>query len=159
MTDMLVKLYTLPALQPVLDDQARKGITVRRGLAPEKSFVLEWVRRHFSEFWVNECDVAYNSRPVTCWVAVEDGRLIGFGCYDTTAKGFFGPTGVGEAARGRGTGTALLLACLHDMRAQGYGYAIIGSAGPTDYYAKVVGAIPIPDSKPGIYGGMLRTSE
>ena len=33
----------------------------------------------------------------------------------------------------------------------GYAYAIIGSAGPEDYYAKVCGAIAIPDSKPGIY--------
>ena len=49
-----------------------------------------------------------------------------------------------------------MLACLHDMLAQGYGYAVIGSAGPVDYYARTVGATVIPDSRPGMYRGMLR---
>jgi hypothetical protein len=42
------------------------------------------------------------------------------------------------------------------MRAQGYGYAIIGAAGPVDFYAKAVNAVAIPDSWPGVYKGMLR---
>lgn len=83
-------------------------------------------------------------------------KLVGFACYDATCKGFFGPTGVDDVCRGKGVGTALLLACLHDMRAQGYGYAVIGGAGPVAFYEKTVGAIEIPDSKPGIYKGMLR---
>jgi hypothetical protein len=86
---------------------------------------------------------------------LEGKQLIGFSCYDTTAKGFFGPAGVSEAARGRGTGRALLIACLHAMRFEGYGYAIIGDAGPTDFYEKAVGAVAIPDSVPGVYAGML----
>jgi hypothetical protein len=32
----------------------------------------------------------------------------------------------------------------------GYAYAIVGGAGPTDFYTKTIGAIPIPDSSPGI---------
>ena len=50
---------------------------------------------------------------------------------------------------------ALLLACLHDMSAQGYAYAVIGWTGPQEFYAKVCGATPIPDSRPGMYTGML----
>ena len=50
----------------------------------------------------------------------------------------------------------LLLACLHDMRAQGYTYGVIGGTGPQDFYAKVCGAPVIPDSKPGMYAGLLR---
>ena len=38
---------------------------------------------------------------------------------------------------------------------QGYGYAIIGGAGPIGFYEKSVGAIAIPGSSPGIYKGML----
>jgi len=153
MTDMLVKLYALPAYK---DTQSHHGITIRRAIAPEKHLVLAWVREHFSEYWVSECDVAFSRQPVSCFLATKDSTLIGFACYDTTRRGFFGPTGVDESARGRGTGAALLLACLHDMWAQGYGYAIIGGVGPVAFYEKIVGATVIPDSTPSIYAGMLR---
>lgn len=158
MTDMLVKLYALPPLEAALGRQAEQGITIRRAIAPEKHLVLAWVRQHFSEFWVSEADSAFANQPVSCWLAVEGLTLIGFACYDATAKGFFGPMGVSEAARGRGAGAALLIACLHDMRAQGYGYGIIGGVGPADFYTRIVGATLIEDSTPGIYGGMLRPS-
>ena len=29
-----------------------------------------------------------------CFIATENGKLIGFACYDATAKGFFGPIGI-----------------------------------------------------------------
>lgn len=155
MPDMLVKLYTLPPLEPHIAKQADYGITIRRGMSPEKHLVLAWIKSHFGEDWVNEADVAFAHIPVGIFLAVKDGEMVGFACYDTTRLGFFGPTGVGEAGRGKGTGTALLLACLHDMWARGYGYAVIGGAGPTDFYTKIVGAILIPDSAPGVYAGLL----
>ncbi|MEM9949961.1 MAG: GNAT family N-acetyltransferase [Chloroflexota bacterium] len=156
MTDMLVKLYDLPPLTPIIEQQSKHGITIRRALAPEKHLILAWVREYFSEYWVSECDVAINRQPVTCFIATHDEQLIGFACYDTTRKGFFGPTGVAESSRGKGTGKALLLACLHDMWQYGYGYAIIGWVGPESFYEKAVGAIVIPDSKPSVYKGLLR---
>jgi GNAT superfamily N-acetyltransferase len=155
MTDMLVKLYALPALEPILAAQTAGGITVRRALAAEKHLVLGWIRAHFFEHWVSECEATFAHEPIGCYVAVENGTLLGFGCLNATARGFFGPTGVTEAARGRGTGKALLLACLHDLRWQGYGYAIIGGVGPIDFYAKACGATVIEDSSPGMYGEML----
>jgi len=158
MPDMLVKLYALPPLEPVLEAQHAKGVTIRRALAPEKHLVLEWIARHFSAFWASECDVAFNNAPVSCFIATQDDCLRGFACYDATCLDFFGPTGVNEAARGQGIGEALLLACLHAMRQIGYGYAIIGGAGPTEFYEKAAGAQIIPDSSPGIYLGMLRHS-
>jgi GNAT superfamily N-acetyltransferase len=159
MTDMLVKLYALPPLEPALQGQSAQGISIRRAIAPERHHILDWIRTHFSAFWESECQIAMSNRPISCWLAVEGDHLIGFGCYDCTAKGFFGPTGVSEAARGRGTGAALLLACLHDMHYQGYGYGIIGGVGPVEFYERVAGAVVIPDSTPGVYAGMLRTSE
>ena len=64
-----------------------------------------------------------------------------------------GPTGVAEKMRGRGIGTALLLACLYGLQDLGYTYAIIGGAGPVDFYKNAVGAIDIPiDEGKGIYG-------
>lgn len=156
MTDMLVKLYELPPLEPVLAAQAQKGIAIRRAIAPEKRLVAAWVATHFADDWASEVEVAFSHQPISCWLAVENETLIGFGCYDTTSKGYFGPTGVSEQARGRGAGKALLFACLHALWWEGYAYAIIGDAGPADFYAQTIGAMPIPDSIPGIYKGILR---
>jgi GNAT superfamily N-acetyltransferase len=159
MPDMLVKLYELPPLAPVIEAQRQAGIDIRRALAPEKHVVIDWVRKNFQELWASETDVSFSNHPVSCFIAVENDNMIGFACYDSTCKNFFGPTGVDETLRGRGTGKALLLACLHAIREQGFGYAIIGAAGPTDFYAKAVGAIIIENSWPGIYRGLLRKEE
>ncbi len=67
----------------------------------------------------------------------------------------FGPTGVAESARGHGVGAALLLLALQAMREQGYAYAVIGAAGPIEFYQRTVGGIVIPGSWPGLYEGML----
>ena len=42
------------------------------------------------------------------------------------------------------------------MRTLGYGYAIIGDVGPSQFYERTVGATPIPDSEPGVYAGLLK---
>jgi GNAT superfamily N-acetyltransferase len=155
MPDMLVKLYTLPNLEPILEQQQQAGIDIRRGLPLEKHLVVDWVAKNFYPTWASECEVAFTRQPVSCFIAVEQGQLIGFACHDATYKNFFGPTGVSEQARGRGVGKALLLACLHAMKVQGYAYAIIGWVGPAEFYAKAVGAVEIEDSEPGIYRGKL----
>ncbi len=155
MTDMLVKLYELPDLAPAMARCTAAGVDIRRGLVPEKHVVLAWIGEHFGAHWVSECDAAFARQPVATFIAVEAEQVIGFACYDATARGVFGPTGVGEEARGKGAGAALLLASLHDMRSQGYAYGVIGGTGPQDFYAKVCGAVVIPDSKPGMYRGLL----
>lgn len=157
MPDMLVKLYTLPDVTSVLAAQSQAGIDVHRCIAPEKHVVIDWARTTWGVTWASECEVAFARQPPSCFVAVMDRRPVGFSCYDTTARGFFGPIGVCEDYRGRGVGEALLLVALHAMAAHGYGYAIIGGVGPADWYTKAVGATLIPDSMPGMYRGMLRT--
>lgn len=156
MSDMLVALYRLPEQESGLRTLEESSIVIRRAIAPEKQLVMDWVRSHFSQAWVDECDVAFARQPVSCYIAVEHGKMIGFACYEATCRNFFGPTGVSQDARGKGVGTALLLACMHAMKADGYGYAIIGSAGPVDFYARTLGAVKIENSTPGIYEGMLR---
>jgi hypothetical protein len=59
-------------------------------------------------------------------------------------------------ARKNGISTALLFACLEDMRQHDFGYAIIGGVGPAPYYAKVVGTVTIEGSEPGIYRDLLQ---
>ena len=102
---------------------------------------------------------AFSNHPISCFLATEEGEIIGFACYDCTCKNFFGPTGVVEEKRSRGIGKALLLCCLHAMAANGYGYAIIGGVGPADFYAKAVGAVEIKGSSPGVYRDRLKKTE
>jgi len=157
MADMLVKLYTLSELAPVLAQQRTQGVDIRRALVPERHVVVDWVRQHWGAAWASECDAALVRQPVSCFVAIEAAQLIGFACHEATFKNFFGPFGVDPAQQRRGIGEALLLTTLHDMAAHGYAYAIIGGAGPDQFFTRVAGAIPIDDSTPGIYRGLLRS--
>jgi len=152
MPDMLVKLYALPEKVNL----EINGVTIRRALAPEKQTVLKWVEENFSRHWTGECDVAFSRQPVSCFIAVEEKKIVGFACYEATCKNFFGPTGVLEDMRGRGVGKVLLLKALFAMRELGYAYAIIGGVGPAEFYEKTVGAKLIEDSTPGVYKGLLR---
>ena len=151
MADMLIKLYKLEDHWQFLAKQEALGITIRKPIGPEKHVIINWVSDHFGAGWAGETDVALCNKPGTCFVAVKDANIIGFACYDATALGFFGPIGVEKAHRKKGTGKALMTACLLDMKLKGYGYAIVGAVKDTDYYKNAVGAIEIPDSSPGIY--------
>jgi len=153
--DMLVKLYALPDSRDAYERLRKAEITMRQALAPEKHKVVAWVRQNFSEAWASEVDVAFSRQPVSCFIAIKQKNILGFACHDATCPNFFGPTGVDPNARKSGIGAALLLACLEAMKAQGYGYAIIGGVGPADFYAKTVGAIAIEGSEPGVYRGLL----
>jgi GNAT superfamily N-acetyltransferase len=159
MTDMLVKLYNLKDDWSFLAEQEKLGITIRKPIGAEKHRIVNWVGKHFENFWSSETDKALSNKPVTCFIAIQDQKLIGFACYDASALGFFGPTGVLEEYRGKGTGKALLLACLQDMKLAGYGYAIIGFIGPAEFYARAVGAVEIPDSSPSIWKTWLWTDQ
>jgi predicted N-acetyltransferase YhbS len=153
--DMLVKLYELPSSQVAYERLQQAGIAMRRALAPEKHKVTAWVRKNFSEAWASEAEVAFSRQPVSCFIAIDQGKIVGFACHDATCPNFFGPTGVEPGSRKSGIGAALLFACLEAMKQQGFGYAIIGGVGPAAFYSKTVGAIAIEGSEPGIYRGLL----
>jgi predicted N-acetyltransferase YhbS len=153
--DMLVKLYELPSSQATYERLQQAGITMRRALAPEKHKVTAWVRQNFSEAWASEAEVAFSRQPVSCFIAIDQGEIVGFACHDATCPNFFGPTGVEPGSRKSGIGAALLFACLEAMKQQGFGYAIIGGVGPAAFYSKTVGAVAIEGSEPGIYRGLL----
>ncbi|HVS20476.1 MAG TPA: GNAT family N-acetyltransferase [Pyrinomonadaceae bacterium] len=152
MPDMLVNLLKLPSLDRLNDE----GVSIRRAQPFEIAPVREFIEKNFSVSWADEISVGFANKPVTVVIATRDGRVIGFAGYECTRRSFFGPTGVAGNERGRGIGTALLIASLWGLRELGYVYGIVGGAGSTDFYERTVGAIVIPDSKPGIYSDLLK---
>lgn len=150
MSDLLVKLYELPERTSVAN------VRLRRAFAAEKTVLSDWIAAQFSRGWADESESAFARLPVSCFLALTENGIAGFACYDATARAFFGPAGVTESERGRGIGTALLLITLHDMRANGYAYAIIGAAGAVDFYKRAVNASEIEGSAPGFYTGLLK---
>ena len=155
MPDLLVKLYELPDAGSTQSSAWPDGVHIRVAMAYEKGAVVEWVQEHFGPAWASECDVAFANRPISCHIATRTGAILGFACYDSTCRGFFGPIGLVESMRGQGIGRALLLSCLHAMAAIGYGYAVVGGVQDVQYYARAVGAIEIPGSVPGVYRDRL----
>jgi GNAT superfamily N-acetyltransferase len=149
---MLVNLLKLPSLDRLNDE----SVNLRRAQPFEITPVRAFIEKNFSLVWADEISVGFANKPVSVVIATREGRVIGFAGYECTRKAFFGPTGVIESERGTGIGTALLIASLWGLRELGYVYAIIGSAGPKDFYERAVGAIVIPDSDPGIYVDLLK---
>lgn len=157
MPDMLVKLYELRDNSQQYKKLEEMGIKIIRPMTPNKTKVLDWVSKTFPGGWSDELSTAFTRFPVSCFIAYDENekKILGFAGYDCTYRNFFGPTGVDEAARGKGIGGALFMRCMEAMRDEGYGYAIIGSAGPVDFYKKICNATVIEDSVPGIYKDLL----
>lgn len=155
MADMLVKLYEVEPCDELIKNLEAEGIKIKRAMSADKSLILNFIKEAFSQGWADEAEKSIMSSPSSCYIATMDGKVMGFGCYDTTAKGFFGPTGVDETMRGKGVGKALLIKCLVSMYEAGYAYAIIGDAGPEKFYEKNCNAVVIPDCNPGIYKNLV----
>jgi GNAT superfamily N-acetyltransferase len=155
MPDLLVPLYKLPPADAINNTLAAEGIIIRRAFPFDLSRTRRFIASNFAESWADEAEAAFARQPITCWIAILDQKVVGFACADATMRGFFGPTGVAESLRGKGVGTALLLAALNGLKELGYAYGIIGAAGPVGFYEKHCNAIVIPDSTPGAYVNLL----
>lgn len=157
MKDMLVRLMELPDISLIEKKlTATEKIIFRRVIAPEKHLVSAWVKAHFGEYWQSELEVAFSRQPVSCWIAQRENDILGFACYESTARNFFGPTGTLESERNKGIGQVLLVKSLESLREMGYAYAIIGGVGPEKFYQKTVNAQVIEDSERSIYHHLLR---
>ncbi|MEO8376412.1 MAG: GNAT family N-acetyltransferase [Candidatus Sumerlaeota bacterium] len=152
MPDMICSLVNLPSIQPLMKRINDRGIHLRRANPWEWTVLRAFVSTNFSDAWADETAVAMARQPVTCFIATHEKKIIGFADYECSRRDYFGPTGVLEEYRGSGVGTALLIAALLGLRDMGYTYAIIGGAGPVEFYKKAVGAVVVPfDEGRGIY--------
>jgi len=126
------------------------GFVVRRAHVVDKKAILEFVGSNFTGegAWVAECEAALHNSPPSCFLATKGTEIVGFACYDATAKDYFGPLGVHPDYRGLHLGVELLLVSLDAMKHQGYGYAIIGWPSDPKFYAQHAGAIEIPGTEP-----------
>ncbi len=149
--DMITSLHDLPdfALEP--------GVRLKRAFPGDKAEILSFVGAHFSRTWISEAEMALFHR--NCFIATLNGQILGFACYDASAKGFFGPIGVHPDCRGRGIGKALLLRTLAAMKEDGYAYAIIGWVdSAAGFYRRTVDAEFLKNGTPerSIYANMVR---
>ncbi len=159
MKDMLVRLLELPDISMLEEKLLRENILIRRPIPPEKSMVVSWVNEQFGVYWANEVDAAFSQLPVHCYIAQRQNEILGFACFETTAKNFFGPTGTLENMRGRGIGKVLLVKSLEAMKEMGYAYAIIGGVGPAEFYKNILNATIIEGSEVSIYQHLLRKKQ
>jgi GNAT superfamily N-acetyltransferase len=162
--DMLIKLYAQSGFADLPSAEGGDGLSadvapavLRKPIGAEHAVIVAWIAKRFGPGWASEAQVALSNRPISLWIATRPGELLGFACFDATARGMFGPIGVAESARGQGLGAKLLRACLQDMRSVGYAYAVVGSVGAAEFFTRVAGAVEIPDSTPGLYAGQLRS--
>ncbi|MDF0706309.1 hypothetical protein [Flagellimonas okinawensis] len=160
MQDMLVRLLDLPDISGEEKNLFEKdGIVFKRPITPEKSIVVDWVAKHFSKNWADEAAAAFTSLPVNCYIAQREQEILGFACFESTAKNFFGPTGVVSTERGKNIGKVLLVKSLLALKEMGYAYAIIGGVGPISYYEQTVDAKIIDKSEKSIYQNLLKQSK
>jgi mycothiol synthase len=143
-TDTLLNMdVSLSAWQPGLAPDAlrRDGTDVElRPATPSDADALVGFARDFSDAWADEAARAVRRDRPTAFLALREGRVVGFAYHGVYRDGWFGPTGVDPAERGNGLGEALLRLCLDDLAAAGTEVAQISWIGPMAFYHRTVGA-------------------
>ena len=104
--------------------------------------VLAFIEKEFGRIWRFEAGRALENDPVTLFYVEVDNAIAGFAAHDANNRGlgFFGPTGVARAHRGRGLGARLLHASLADLRRLGHEQVVIPWTDALEFYRKACGA-------------------
>ncbi|MED1383297.1 GNAT family N-acetyltransferase [Bacillus mycoides] len=128
------------------------NFNVRRAVFSDFEKLARFVKDEFGERWLKSLDYGFRTykEELPIFIAEQGGEIIGFACYDVVRgkKGLFGPMGTAKHNRVNGVGKTLLNHCLYNMKKSGYEYAIIGQAGPIEFYERCCNArlIPIGDN-------------
>lgn len=120
---------------------------VRKVEKREYQQLVHFVAQNFSGEWADTIKDGFQLDEPTIYIALgPEGDILGFAAFDVyqRKKGYFGPMGVAMSNRTKGVGFALLHYCLHEMKEIGYEYAIIGGAGPIEFYETACNAVVIP---------------
>ncbi|MFD2923188.1 GNAT family N-acetyltransferase [Halobacillus naozhouensis] len=140
--DMITHLgdYTFPTIS---------SHVVRKVKHNDFDELVKYVEQNYSYEWSKTIKDGFKSRNPSIYIALNNKEgIIGFAAFDVfkNKKCYFGPMGVSESNRTDGIGYSLLHHCLRDMKEIGYEYAIIGGAGPIEFYEKACNAVVIPSS-------------
>lgn len=140
--DMTVNLRYYEKPKVLLED----GVYITRAEAKDQEELENFISEGFGDPWVKTIRIGFEQTKPPIYIARFRGELIGFACYDSVRcqKGVYGPMGTSPFMRTRRVGYALLYTCLEEMKQKGYEYAIIGEAGPIEYYERACGAKVIP---------------
>ncbi|MDM5154390.1 GNAT family N-acetyltransferase [Bacillus sp. DX1.1] len=128
-------------------DMNDSNVFMRRATVDDFKELIQFVQLEFGERWIDSVKTGFQSHlEIPIYLAVKNEKIIGFACYDVVRgkKGLFGPMGTSKENRVQGVGAALLHHCLYDMKRIGYEYAIIGQAGPVEFYERMCNARLIP---------------
>jgi N-acetylglutamate synthase-like GNAT family acetyltransferase len=109
--------------------------------------LANFVEHHFSYEWLQTIRDAFLLNEPSIYIALgNEGNIVGFAAFDVykNKKCYFGPMGISLSNRINGVGYSLLHHCLKDMKEIGYEYAVIGGAGPIEFYEKACNAVVIP---------------
>ncbi|KMQ05993.1 acetyltransferase [Bacillus cereus] len=122
--------------------------TVRKANTSDFEQLASFVEAEFGERWLHSIEYGFRTykenSPI--YIAEKEEVIVGFACYDVVRgkKGLFGPMGIAKQNRVKGVGRQLLHLCLQSMKQEGYEYAIIGQAGPIEFYERTCDARLIP---------------
>ncbi|WP_416150270.1 GNAT family N-acetyltransferase [Salipaludibacillus sp. HK11] len=138
---MIVSLrsYSFPAIR-ITD------ITYRRAEQNDVISLINFIIKEFGNGWIDSIENGFLKDKISIYIALDDKEIVGFACFDVVRnkKGLFGPMGTAHSKKVQGIGYGLLHMCLREMKEKGYEYAVIGEAGPLEFYEKACNAVVIP---------------
>ncbi|MEK4499315.1 MULTISPECIES: GNAT family N-acetyltransferase [Bacillus] len=122
--------------------------TVIKANASDFEQLASFVEAEFGERWLHSIEYGFRTykENLPIYIAEQEEVIVGFACYDVVRgkKGLFGPMGTAKQNRVKGVGKQLLHCSLHSMKQEGYEYAIIGQAGPIEFYERCCNARLVP---------------
>lgn len=121
---------------------------VRQANSSDFEKLTSFVNEEFGERWLHSVEYGFRTykENLPIYIVEQEEVIVGFACYDVVRgkKGLFGPMGTAKQNRLKGVGNQLLHCCLHSMKQDGYAYAIVGQAGPIEFYERNCDASLIP---------------
>ena len=86
MADMLVKLYNIPNSHSIEEKLLKEGVKIKKALAPDRRRIIDFSGICAEEDYSDEVKAAFSNNPITCYIATKEKKIIGFACYEASAK-------------------------------------------------------------------------
>lgn len=123
-----------------LDQLRRSGIRVRRGVPGDAQRLRDAFVPTWGSQWTAESTSVLGSSDAGVYLALQDDRCVGFGCFGVNRVHEVGPVVTEPDRRGLGIGATLLKSCLAEQRDRGLLTADLGWVGPLSGVSRAFGA-------------------